>query len=1018
MIFKTLSICSTLAAASGCPELARLVDLIQELSLSRSAARIVELLGEENSRLLHSDGASLILNDGEHWYSADGIRVSPVAAGGSLAAILGGLAIERREPFVIPNLHADERIPARAAEGSGMTTALAVPIRQSLPIGAICVYWAQPHAVSDFEVQILQTLAEATSAAVEVVRAHAELEARVVARTAELEREASARTDAEHQLQLALEAGGIGTWDYDARTHGARSNGELLRLLGYRPEDIDTVDKWMSLVHADDQPMALANLSALTAGKTECRSEFRLRTASGDYHWVSCRMGAVEHDGLGRALRILGTITDINEHKLEHLALQDALNEAEHGRHILDALMAYIPVGLVIADADGRVSRVSRAALRMIEHEPLEAPATLQEFVREDWQALDTDGVTIPLESWPVSRALRGEFVQEQEVIIAFAGGKRIPLLATAAPIRDGNGSITGAVVVSQDISQHKQDQLILRESEERFRATFDQAAVGIAHVLPAGNWLRVNSKLQEMLGYTAEELRYRTYLDVTHPDDREIGQHDMRRLLAGEIPSLTIEKRYVRRDGSTFWARVTSSCVRDEGGAPKYCIGVIEDITEAKQLQETIRQSAQHDPLTGLATREFGGLLLASADRGKRAAALLFIDLDRFKPINDTYGHDVGDDVLRGVARRLRKCVRSEDVLARLGGDEFVALVAHVRHEGDVVRIATHILESLAEPYAIRDLSLDVSPSIGISLYPHDGKTIDELLRNADTAMYHAKATGRNRIQFFRPELDDMVRASLHLEARLRHAVEHDEFRIHYQPIHDMETGRVVGAEALLRWPAGKAGPDRFMPLIESGGYGPALCRWVVGEVCRQRREWQRKGIELGQIGVNVSASQFGQANFAEAVREAIGPLETGDAAICIEVPEAVAVSNVEKGLATLRALRDAKIKVALTDCHDLESLRRLPADMLKVQGDLLGAVASDQASAVIASAMLGVGRSLGMDVVAEHVDSLAVVDFLRERHCRKGQGFYFSHPLPADEFEQACLSSADGYKTPLAVQ
>jgi diguanylate cyclase (GGDEF)-like protein/PAS domain S-box-containing protein len=1005
---------SALLAAGGSAELGRLVDVVQDLSLARNAARIVEIIQKAGKSLLRADAAFLLLRNAAHWYYADDANVAAPGAqeGRSAGSFLAGLVMASGEKLSVADLGADARIPAALTSALRMKSALVVPIRPSDPVGAIGVYWAQRHLPGDDELRLLQALAEAAACACEAVDAYALLETRIGEHTAELEREIAERREAQHRLEFALSAGRMAVWDFDVRSGRMRHNKGLPHLLGRGEDKLESPAQWLRLVHREDRAAVLAGLRRLLEGQqAEYRAEFRVRAGRGAWRWTLSQVKVAESEADGRARRLIGIQTDIDENRRAQQEVRDALADAETARRVLDALMDHIPLGILIADTDGSIRAASRCGLRMLQYGEGLPPEKVAELFREGVVIYEADGATpVDIGAQPLMRAMTsGETIDEEEMVIGLPDGTRVPILSTAGPIRDERGRITGGVMAWQDITRRKRDEFALRESEERFRATFEQAAVGVAHLSPAGYWLRVNSKLRRMLGYSSDELRYRTSLDITHPDDKQEEETALRRLIEGDIASLTIEKRYLNHDGTPLWVRVTQSCVRDDEGAPKYVIAVIEDISETRKLQETLRLSAQHDPLTGLANRalihEFGTRLLAGARRGGSGAALLFIDLDRFKPINDTYGHEAGDGVLREVARRLRECVRSEDVLGRLGGDEFVAMISHMHSEADAMKAASHVLRTLGQPYAVRDLTLEVSPSIGVSLFPQDGYSVDDLLKNADTAMYHAKNTGRNRLQFFRPDLNRSAQESLHLESRLRHALEKDEFVLHYQPIHDTQTGEVVAAEALLRWPAMKAEPERFLPLLDSSGCGPALSRWVVREACRQRREWRGKGLRLGPISINVSAAQFAQDGFAESVREAMGLVEVGEHPICLEIPEAAVSRDVEQSARILQSLHDEGIPIALAKCSSWTSLGRLPLDILKLHPAVVRTIDRDPASAAIADAMITLGRSLGMDVVAEGVESAEVASFLRARRCRKSQGFYFSRPMPGADFEQACV-------------
>jgi diguanylate cyclase (GGDEF)-like protein len=440
--------------------------------------------------------------------------------------------------------------------------------------------------------------------------------------------------------------------------------------------------------------------------------------------------------------------------------------------------------------------------------------------------------------------------------------------------------------------------------------------------------------------------------------------------------------------------------------GAQELLARVRTHLDIARLRREAV-EAAKHDPLTGLANRAqgyaFAESIFARARRSGTQAAVLVIDLDRFKPINDTYGHDVGDSVLQEVARRLKASLRGEDVVARLGGDEFLAVLSSIRNGSDAANACRHIIASLELPIRVRDLQLRISPSIGISIFPRDGSDISLLAKNADMAMYHAKQNGRNTFHFFTEELDRRAARTQRIEARLRHSMDQQEFELNYQPIVDLSTRRVEGVEALLRWPAAGIGPEEFIPIAEMSGVIEQLGEWAMRECCRQVRSWQQAGLPRMTLSINVSPLQFRQPSLLPAITHALEKHDLDPGDIQLELTETALLHDEADAIAHMRAIKDYGLKLALDDFgrgySSLHYIGRLPLDTIKVDQSFVRNLDVDLASAAVTDAVIAIGRSLGLSVVAEGIESAQVLRKLQDRNCHRVQGNFICPPLPADQ-------------------
>ncbi|MDR3482091.1 MAG: EAL domain-containing protein [Burkholderiaceae bacterium] len=568
-------------------------------------------------------------------------------------------------------------------------------------------------------------------------------------------------------------------------------------------------------------------------------------------------------------------------------------------------------------------------------------------------------------------------------------------------------------VAVARDITDRLKTEADLRKSEQSFRVAFNQAAVGLAHVAPDGRWLMVNQKLCEILGYTQEELLARNYKDLTHPEDLLVGLELERRMRNQEMNEASHEKRYLHKNGRYVWVNLTSSVVRDENGKPRYYSSVVEDISRRKQMEGELLHMANYDVLTSLPNR---ALLLdrlsqaiAFANRSGDRVAVLLIDLDRFKNVNDSLGHDIGDKLITGIARKLLAQVREVDTVARLGGDEFVILLPNVVHEDAVAMLAQQVLESLSQPMIIQGHELYPAGSIGISLFPKDGSDGQTLIKNADTAMYRAKEAGRNNFQFYAHAMNARALDRLKLEGGLRHALLRDEFVLHYQPQMDIASGAIVGVEALLRWQPPRQEmifPGDFIPIAEETGLIVPIGEWVLRTACAQHTAWEKAALFPPiKMAVNLSARQFKQQDIVKMVSRALQETGCDPSSLELEITESIVMENPEAAAATLQQLADMGVCLSIDDFgtgySSLSYLKRFPIHTLKIDRSFVRDIDSDADDAAIAKAVIALAHSMKLKVIAEGVETVEQLEFLRQQACDQMQGYYLSRPLAAPQLE-----------------
>lgn len=594
---------------------------------------------------------------------------------------------------------------------------------------------------------------------------------------------------------------------------------------------------------------------------------------------------------------------------------------------------------------------------------------------------------------------------RRMESVARRAEGDEFPVEITIDPV--GSGSDRTFTAFIRDISERKRAQRELEQREQRFRALVEKSWSGVALLDASLNFQYAGASTERLLGYTDEELIGRNFLTFVHPRERSAatkvfgGIHDK---IGGETQG---EVRFLRRDGTWMWLEGFAQNLLHDSSVNAIVINY-RDVTQRKATEKQLEYQAYYDALTGLPNRllfrDRVVTAIAQSKRSRRGMAVMYLDLDNFKHVNDALGHSVGDALLRDVATRLQSCVRASDTISRLGGDEFTILLNETLSSDAVGSVARKILQSLTHPFGVDGHELFVTASIGISVYPNDGEDVETLLKCADSAMYRAKELGRNQFQLFTAAMNERYVHRLALEQHLHRALERREFEMYYQPIYDRARRTVSSVEALVRWnhpERGVVSPAEFIPLAEETGLIVAIGEWVLDHVCAQLSQWHRSGLKTLHAAVNISAPQLQQANFVALVRDALTRYDLPPQSLELEITESVAVQNIELTMEVLHALRRLGVSVAIDDFGTGQSsliyLKRFPIDTIKIDQIFVRDVTRDESAASIVSYVINLAHSMKLRVVAEGVETDEQYSFLRWYACDLLQGYLFSRPLPA---------------------
>ncbi|HEX3558397.1 MAG TPA: EAL domain-containing protein [Pyrinomonadaceae bacterium] len=594
--------------------------------------------------------------------------------------------------------------------------------------------------------------------------------------------------------------------------------------------------------------------------------------------------------------------------------------------------------------------------------------------------------------------------------------------------LKNVEASTRQADLARQHALEVQQHMGALRESEERFRSAFDYATIGMGVVSLDGRWLQVNPSLCEIVGYGGPELLASNIKDITQREDLVALDEQIQRLAQGAISSHQTEVRYAHKQGKEVWTHLGMSLVRDSETKPLHLIFQIQDITDRKRAEEQLLHDAFHDALTGLPNRALfmdhvKMAIQRSRRNGERLFAALFLDLDRFKIINDSLGHMVGDQLLVGIAHRLEACLRPGDTVARLGGDEFTILLEDLAETEDAIEVARRVQEAVSQPFNIGGHEVFTTVSIGIALSTTGYERAEDLLRDADTAMYRAKLLGKKRHVVFDKGMHDRAMELLQIETDLRRAITRKEFFLNYQPIVSLETGKVCSFEALVRWRHPERGlvmPSEFVPVAEETGLIIPLGQWVLTEACRQMREWQKffRVDESVTMSVNLSGRQFSQADLIEQISSALRDAGLRPGCLKLEITESMVAENMDTAIDMLTQLRDLGVGLSMDDFgtgySSLSYLHRFPIDTLKIDRSFVTQMTDNTENAEIVRTIVTLARSLDMKVIAEGVETREQLRRLGDLECDYGQGYLFSKPVAAAQAVEFLLK--DGFSNLLS--
>lgn len=823
-----------------------------------------------------------------------------------------------------------------------------------------------------------------------------------------LRSEIDQRKKAEERWRFALECAGEGVWDWSLERHETYYSQRWCEILGLKKNEVGSGSEvWEKCIHPEDKTSVAACVQDYLDGKTTAYfSEYRAITKEGSVKWVRERGVIVARSDDNKPLRMIGTLIDVTERKADQLALLESEQR-------LQTIIRTDPECITITNAQGFLLEMNPAGLTMIGANSLAQVIgqPVQELIAPEYHHVFNDAH---------QRVIAGKATTLEFEIVGI-DGRRTWVEAHAAPMQEKNG-VTVCLGVTRDISERKRTEQQLRIAATAFESQEGMLVTDAENVI-----LRVNHAFTKITGYSADEVIGKTPALLNSGRQNKAFYSAMWESIdrtgawEGEIWNR-------RKNGEVYPEHLTITVVQDSAGVKTNYVATLSDVTMSKAASEEIKLLAYFDPLTHLPNRRL--LLdrlqqaLVASERSAKKGALLFIDLDHFKNLNDSLGHATGDFLLQQVAQRLSFSVREGDTVARIGGDEFVVLLEELDAEtieaaAKTEFIGNKILVELNQPYLLASREYYCSPSIGATIFDAHQFEVEELLKQADIAMYETKNAGRNALRFFDPIMQKVINDRVDMERELRNAIVNQQFQLYYQ-IQVNCAGEPIGVEALIRWQhpeRGMISPAGFIQLAEDNGLIMPISQWVLDTACAQLKVWQhRADTRHLTLSVNVSARQFNQADFAEQIQALITKHAINPMLLKLELTESILLENVKTIIETMNTLKDMKIHFSLDDFgtgySSLQYLKTLPICQLKIDQSFVRDIAVDINDQAIVRTIIAMAQTLNLNVIAEGVETEEQRQLLLDNGCNTYQGYLFGMPLPIDEFEALLVHRDSRYQ------
>ncbi len=992
-------------------ELFTLLKVSRELTSTLDLHGVLQITTDRVTELSELQSAAIYLLDGDAlrlWAATpplppqfpEALRNAPLADHPHIRK-----AISTGMPVFVPDTTSTDLTPAERAvtELRDLRSVLYLPLLAETKVTGtlIVASVSETKALSETQTDLCRTLANMAALAVENAclyesscRYAVELEQRV----ADCEGAEKVLRASEDELKktkgrydYATSVGKVGTWDWNLVTDDLIWNDEGFRFIGLMPGAVSpSYELFMEKVHQEDRKLVDSAVQSTLRENKPYSIDFRIVLEGGverTYHAV----GKVEFDENDQPVRMLGTMQDITERKQMENAIRqennfrkDLINSLPGAFYMLDASGRYLMWNKHLEDV------LQRSGEEILHGRPLD-------FFEEPDRSLIKENIRKVFEA--------GESALEAAVVAK--DGTKTPYYLTGRRIeRNGEPVLIGLGI---DITERKRVEDALRDSETLYRYMFQSNPHPMwVFDLETLRFLAVNDAAIAHYGYSRELFLNMTIEDIRPLEDIPRLMQNLNHPVEAGIDEAGVW-RHRKQDGTLIDVEITSH--RMNFGGRNAELVLAHDVTERKQAEERVRKLAHFDSLTGLPNRTLltdrVSQTISMAQRSHGKLAILFVDLDHFKNINDTLGHRIGDGLLVEVAKRLQSVVRDEDTVSRLGGDEFILLLPGTDTDG-VVHVARKLLQAVSQHYLIEQHELVITPSIGIAMYPSDGENFEALSRCADIAMYRAKRDGRNNFRFFTPEMQARSARNLRLENALRRALERGQLQLHYQPQMSLQNGRIIGAEALLRWQhpdLGMVSPAEFIPVAEDSGLILTIGEWVLRTAIRQLKTWMDSGIAPMIISVNLSAVQFREPRLLKLVTQMLKEEGLPPQYLELELTEGVTMNDPVTAVRVMDRLHERGIRMSIDDFgtgySSLSQLKRFQVYKLKIDQSFVRDVVDDPDDKAIVKAIINVAKGLGLRTIAEGVETQEQLEFLQENGCDEIQGFHYSRPITADQFE-----------------